>query len=305
MAKKKNYIQRLTSGRSTGDIAFLLTDYALVTLLLVIIIYPLLYVISSSFAGGSLYGRGLSLIPDQWTLEGYKAVFEYRFVWSGYRNSILQVIMSTSISMVVTILCAYPLSRKDFMGRNFCMTLCMITMYFGGGMVPTFLLVRDLGLLNTWWALVLPGALSVYNMIVMRTYFSSQIPDEMREAAQIDGCGNWRFLLQIVLPLSGPILAVIALYYAVTRWNAYFSAMLYIRDKDLLPLPNILREVLIMNQTSGISSGIDADSQALMEQRAELMKYSLIVVSSLPMMMIYPFIQKYFVKGVMIGAVKG
>ncbi|MBE5769763.1 MAG: carbohydrate ABC transporter permease [Clostridiales bacterium] len=302
---RKSYWKRAISGRSTGDLIFLGLDYLLITLLLIIIAYPLLYVVVSSFAGGSLYGNGLSLIPERWTLEGYRAVFEYKYVWTGYRNSLIILVMSTSIAMVVTTLCAYPLSRKDFMGRKFCMTLCMITMYFGGGMIPTYLLIKDLGLLNTWWALVLPGSLSVYNMIVMRTYFSSQIPDEMREAAQIDGCGNWRFLLQIVLPLSGPILAVIALYYSVTRWNAYFSSMLYIRTKELLPLPNILREILILNQSQSLTTSMASEEQADLEKRAELMKYSLIIVSSLPMMVIYPFVQKYFVKGTMIGAVKG
>ncbi|MBQ6804275.1 MAG: carbohydrate ABC transporter permease [Clostridia bacterium] len=302
---RKSYWKRALSGRTAGDLVFLGLDYLLITLLLIIIAYPLLYVVVSSFAGGSMYGNGLSLIPERWTLEGYRAVFEYKYVWTGYRNSLIILVMSTSIAMVVTTLCAYPLSRKDFMGRKFCMTLCMITMYFGGGMIPTYLLIKDLDLLNTWWALVLPGSLSVYNMIVMRTYFSSQIPDEMREAAQIDGCGNWRFLLQIVLPLSGPILAVIALYYSVTRWNAYFSSMLYIRTKELLPLPNILREILILNQSQSLTTSMASEEQAALEKRAELMKYSLIIVSSLPMMVIYPFVQKYFVKGTMIGAVKG
>lgn len=304
MAHKKRLAGKV-SRYSRIDRVFLGTNYFLVTLFLIIILYPLLYVISASFSGGVFKGSGLLLIPEVWSLEGYKAVFEYPAIWNSYKNSLLLVILSTSISMIVTILCAYPLSRPDFMARKLCMALCMFTMYFSGGLIPSYLLIRDLHLINTWWALVLPGGLSVYNMIVMRTYFSTQIPGELREAAEIDGCGNWRFLLQIVLPLSGPILAVIALYYAVGRWNAYFSSMIYIKDRDLLPLPNILREILIMNQNTSMTSGMDADMAVLKESRAELMRYSLIVVASLPMMCLYPFIQKYFVKGVMIGAVKG
>ena len=185
------------------------------------------------------------------------------------------------------------------------MALCLFTMYFDGGLIPTYLNIRNLGMLDTIWALILPVALSVYNMIVMRTYFSTQIPDEMREAAQIDGCGDWRFLIQIVLPLSGPILAVICLYYAVSLWNRYFDAMIYIKTRAKLPLANILRELLILALTPELERGMSPEVLAQMEKRAEVMKYSLIVVSSLPMLILYPFIQKYFVKGVMIGAVKG
>ena len=187
------------------------------------------------------------------------------------------------------------------------MALCIFTMYFSGGMIPTYLTIRNYNMLNTIWALILPGSLSVYNMIVMRTYFNTSIPDEMREAAQIDGCGEWRFLLQIVLPLSGPILAVIGLYYAVDLWNSYYGALLYISDKSKLPLANVLRELLVQSQSLSMESNVTLDSttQALMEKRAEVMRYSLIIVSSLPVMCLYPFVQKYFVKGVMIGAVKG
>ena len=187
------------------------------------------------------------------------------------------------------------------------MGLCIFTMYFSGGLIPTYLTIRQLGMLNSIWALILPGSLSVYNMIVMRTFFKSSIPDEMREAAQIDGCGDWRFLLQIVLPLSGSIIAVIGLFYAVDLWNGYYNAMVYIQTKSQLPLANVLREILWQYQSVSMESSVTMDStaQALLERRAQIMRYSLIVVSSLPVMLMYPFVQKYFVKGVMIGAVKG
>ena len=273
----------------------------------IIVLYPLLYVFSASFSGGVMTGGGLSLIPARVTMEGYNAVFEQKTVWSGYANSLLYMVTGTAVALVVTILCAYPLSRRTFKNGKVVMALCIFTMYFSGGMIPTYLTIRNYNMLNTIWALILPGSLSVYNMIVMRTYFNTSIPDEMREAAQIDGCGEWRFLLQIVLPLSGPILAVIGLYYAVDLWNSYYGALLYISDKSKLPLANVLRELLVQSQSLSMESNVTLDSttQALMEKRAEVMRYSLIIVSSLPVMCLYPFVQKYFVKGVMIGAVKG
>lgn len=300
MRKDRKTKIRLTA----GDRAFYITVYIVSILSLIIFAYPLLYVLVSSVSGGVMM-TGLSLIPKQVTWEGYKAVFEHDMVLSGYKNSLIYMVAGTALAMVVTILCAYPLSRSDFKRRKIFMALCLFTMYFEGGLIPTYLAIRSLGMLDTVWALILPVSLSVYNMIVMRTYFSNQIPDEMREAAQIDGCGDWRFLLRIVIPLSGPILAVICLYYAVSLWNRYFDAMIYIKTRSKLPLANILRELLILALTPELERGMSPETLALMEKRAEVMKYSLIVVSSLPMMILYPFIQKYFVKGVMIGAVKG
>ena len=287
---------------SLGDKVFLTLDTVFLTAFLLVILYPLLYVVASSFSGGSIL-NGLSLIPEHTTLEGYKAVFQYRYVWLGYWNSIVYTVIGTAVAMVVTILCAYPLSRTDFLAGNVCMKLCIFTMYFGGGLIPTYLLIRSLGLLNSMWSFLLPASLSVYNMIVTRTYFKDQIPKELRESAQIDGCGEWRYLIQIALPLSGAVLAVIALYYAVGRWNSYFDSMIYLKDHDKLPLQNILRELLIVNSNTEVAGNVEA--QAAAEQRAELVKYSMIIVSSVPMMLVYPFVQKYFVKGVMVGSVKG
>ena len=301
--KKKNTAIKLMK----SDYVFLTFVTLALFAFFIIVLYPLLYVFSASFSGGVMTGGGLSLIPARVTMEGYNAVFEQKTVWSGYANSLLYMVTGTAVALVVTILCAYPLSRRTFKNGKVVMALCIFTMYFSGGMIPTYLTIRNYNMLNTIWALILPGSLSVYNMIVMRTYFNTSIPDEMREAAQIDGCGEWRFLLQIVLPLSGPILAVIGLYYAVDLWNSYYGALLYISDKSKLPLANVLRELLVQSQSLSMESNVALDSttQALMEKRAEVMRYSLIIVSSLPVMCLYPFVQKYFVKGVMIGAVKG
>ena len=210
----------------------------------------------------------------------------------------------TALSLALTVLMAYPLSRPDFKAGGFIMVLCMITMYFSGGLIPTYLVVRNLGLLGTRWAVLLPGAMSVYNMIVTRTYFKTSIPGELFEAGQLDGCGNIRYLFSVVLPLSGPILAVVGLFYAVGYWNAYFDAMIYLSGKrGLFPLSLILREILILNDAS--IDQMDINTLLALEERRNVMKYAVIVVSSLPVMLIYPFVQRYFVKGVMIGAVKG
>ena len=211
--------------------------------------------------------------------------------------------MNLRLAMVVTILCAYPLSRGEFRFGQVAMALCVFTMYFGGGLIPTYLWEKQLGLLNTMWSFLLPATLNVHNMIVMRTYFATQIPTEIRESTEIDGCGEWRYLTQFVLPLSGSVLAVIALYYAVARWNSYFDAMIYLTDKAKLPLQNILREILIVNSVSNDVS--DAAAEAAAQTRAELLKYAVIVVATLPMMLVYPFVQKFFVQGVMLGSVKG
>ena len=211
--------------------------------------------------------------------------------------------MNLRLAMVVTILCAYPLSRGEFRFGRVAMALCVFTMYFGGGLIPTYLWEKQLGLLNTMWSFLLPATLNVHNMIVMRTYFATQIPTEIRESTEIDGCGEWRYLTQFVLPLSGSVLAVIALYYAVARWNSYFDAMIYLTDKAKLPLQNILREILIVNSVSNDVS--DAAAEAAAQTRAELLKYAVIVVATLPMMLVYPFVQKFFVQGVMLGSVKG
>ena len=289
---------------SHGDRVFLGFDWLIMLVIFVIIVYPLLFVIVASFNPGMTASKTLWLWPTNASLEGYRVVFEYRRIWNGYLNSLYYTLVGTSINIVVTICAAYPLSRKDLFGKNLFMGLFVFTMYFSGGMIPIFLQVKKLGLLNSLWAMVLPCALSVYNMIVMRTYFVTQIADDLREASELDGCGNLRFLLSIVLPLSGPILAVIGLFYGVDHWNAYFDAMLYLTENKKMPLQMVLRDILILNNDNTMLSS-NPEEMLLAAERAALMKYSLIIVASLPMMMLYPFAQRYFVKGIMIGAVKG
>lgn len=298
-----NNSKSIFKGNCFSDRLFFIVATIILFLVFVIVLYPLLYVLSSSFSSGTML-LGLSLVPENITLDGYLAVFEEESVWSGYANSILYTVIGTVIAMLVTILCAYPLSRSDFKPGIFFMGLCVFTMYFSGGLIPTYLWIRNLGLINTMWAILLPASLSIYNMIVMRTYFKTSIPSELREAAQLDGCGEWRYLVQIVLPLSGSVLGVVALYYGVVRWNGYFDSMIYLQDRNKLPLQNILREILIVNSAM-MEIGADAEAEAMAAKRAELLKYSVIVLASLPMMMIYPFVQKSFVKGVMLGSIKG
>lgn len=288
---------------SVSDKMFVIIDYFILTVLLVAIAYPLLYIIMASVSGGP-ESMTLYLIPKEFSLAGYEAVFKYEDIWTGYANSLINLVLGTLLALTVTMMCAYPLSRPEFKARGFVMTLCIITMYFSGGLIPQYLLMCDLGLLNTRLALLLPGAMSIYNMIVVRTYIMTSIPNDIRESAQIDGCGNIRYLLSMVLPLSKPILAVIGLFYAVSIWNSYFDAMIYVSGKrELYPLALILREILVLDSSE--MDMLDIETIMAMAERRDIMKYAVIVVSSLPVMIIYPFVQKFFVKGVMIGSVKG
>lgn len=286
------------------DRAFHVFNSLFMLILLVVIGYPLLFIIFASFEGAPST-MTLSLFPKKWSIEGYKAIIEYRWIWVGYLNSAIYTVVGTFVGLVVCVLAAYPLSDSELPGRKLLMALFVFTMYFGGGLIPTYLNIRNFHMLDSIWALVLPGALNVYNMIVIRTYFRTQIPGELKEAAALDGCGDWRFLLKIALPLAIPNLAVIALYFVVGYWNSYFDAMIYIDTRSKLPLSCFLREILILNDSSSITASMDPDAMASMEERQNVMKYALIIVSSLPMMIMYPFIQKYFVKGMLIGAVKG
>ena len=289
-----------------ADRVFLTVDFIVLFIFFLLIAYPLLFIISASFdsANSTL---SASLIPRQFSLEGYRAVFEYEYIWIGYRNSLIYTVLYVVISLTVTICCAYPLSRDDFKGRGIIMVMCLITMYFSGGLIPSYLIINSIGLNNTLWAVVLPGALSVYNMIVIRTYFRTQIPSELFESAQLDGCGNIYYLLRIVLPLSVPILAVIALFNAVGMWNSYFSALLYINTPSKFPLQLILRNILVQNNVDFTAIDKMGSITDMMQKQylSELLKYSLIVVSSIPLLIFYPFIQKYFIKGVMVGSIKG
>lgn len=301
MKKKKNAPYSVDMAACTrSDTVMLWISMGVLILFLLMIIYPLLYATIASFTKGTL---ALNLIPERITWEGYRACLEYKLLWTGFRNSIFYMVLGTVISVVVTILCAYPLSIGKLRLHKAMLFICMFTMYFDGGLIPTFLWIKDMGLYNTIWAVILPSCLSIYNMLVMRTYFATSIPAELKEAADLDGASELTYLIRIVIPLSGAVIAVIALYYASGLWNSYFNAMLYLQDLEKLPLANVLRNLLVMAQNAGSNaSGSTADA---MQERQEVMRYCVIVVATVPMMCIYPFIQKYFVKGVMIGAVKG
>ncbi|WP_145018617.1 carbohydrate ABC transporter permease [Paenibacillus sp. Y412MC10] len=288
-----------------ADRWFSLMNYAVLSIILIVVLYPLIFVVSASFSSSTavLSGR-VWLWPVEPTLEGYRAVFKNAMVVKGFLNTMFYTVAGTGINLVFSVMAAYPLSRKDFRGRNGFMLLFVFTMMFSGGLIPSYLLVKDLGMIDTVWAMLLPAALSVWNVIIMRTYFQTTIPDELLEASQLDGCSDLRFLLRIVLPLSGPILAVIALFYAVGHWNQYFNAMIYLKRAELYPLQLVLRDILVQNEVNIDMLG-DAKTAAARQGLRELLKYSLIVVTSFPLLVVYPFVQKFFVKGVMIGSLKG
>ena len=308
MKQGKSGIKRGTGIRETGiDRGFTIVNYIVIGILFLIVLYPIIYVVSCSFSSASALMRGsVKLFPVDVTLEGYKAVFEYDMVWVGYANSIFYTVVGTLINVVMTVLLAYPLSRKNLIGKKVVMSVLVFTMVFNAGMIPNYLLLQSLGMVNTRWALLIPGAINTFNTMVTITFFKTNIPDDLLDAAKIDGASDFYFLRKIVLPLSGAIIAVITLYYAVGHWNAYFDAMIYINDPDLKPLQLVLRSVLVNNELNlEALNSMDQESLAAIENRAMLLKYSLIVVSSAPMVAAYPFVQKYFVKGVMIGSVKG
>ena len=290
---------------STSDKILQAVVYTVVILLLIVILYPLVYVVSSSFSSGKAVSNGSVLLwPVDFSLEGYKTVFAYKQIWVGYANTIFYTVVGTCLNLVLTIMTAYPLSRRNFQGKGFYMTIFMITMFVSGGIIPNYILMTQLKLTNTRWALILSGALSVYNMNIMRTFFQSSIPGDLLDAAKIDGITDIGYLFKIVLPLSKAILAVITLYYAVAHWNSYFSAMLYLRNATMEPLQTVLRSILIAGKLD-LSNITDPEILEKMTGLQDLMRYGIIVVSSVPMLVAYPFVQKFFEKGVMIGSVKG
>lgn len=298
--------------RTIGENIFITVNGIFLTLFFVITLYPIIYVFSASFSDPVAVSSGkMVLFPVGFSLDGYDHVLKYKEIWSGYANTIFYTVVGTIINLVVTIPCAYALSRKDMQGRNVVMTLFLITMYFSGGLIPTYLNMSGFGLVNTRWALLLSGVISTYNMIVARTFFANNIPMELQEAAYLDGCSTFKLFLKVVLPLSAPIIVVMALYYGVGHWNQYFQAMIYLRDRDLYPLQVILKEILTQSQfsSSALSEGgfspIEIEEMMRLSDMADRMKYCIIVVSTAPMMAIYPWLQKYFAKGVMVGSVKG
>lgn len=282
--------------------------YIVVNLILglftLIVLLPLIHIVAASFSSGTAVSTGRVLLwPVDFSLVGYETVFGHRLILSAYRNTIFYTVAGTLINLVLTLTCAYPLSRRDMPMKRGFMLIFLITMFFSGGLIPTYMLMAQIKFVNTIWAMLIPGAVSVYNMILVRTYFSNSIPNELLEAAQIDGCSDARYFFSIMLPLSKPIIAVVTLYYAVAHWNAYFNGMMYLNDQDLYPLQLVLRQILIASQID--LQDLDVESMIARQGLADLLKYSLIVVSTAPIMCVYPFVQRYFIKGVMIGSVKG
>ena len=291
---------------SKGDRFFLAVNTVLLTLFVIAVAYPLLFIISSSLSSTDAVISGhVWLFPVDFSLDGYKAVLEYNPVWTGYLNSLFYTTVGTVLNVAFTLLAAYPLSRKGLKGKKAVIMGITFTILFSGGIIPNYLLVQSLGMVNTRWALLIPNLIAARNVIIARTFFQANIGDELLEAAKMDGCSDFRFFGQIVIPLSGAVVAVIALFYAVDHWNAYFDALIYLRDRVLFPLQIFLREVLVMNEIDVSMVDIDlAEMQERLGMR-ELLKYALIIVSSLPVLIMYPFAQKYFVKGVMMGSLKG
>lgn len=289
--------------RTNSDIAFDILFNVIGFIALFICFYPIYFVVVGSFSDPRLVLLGKTfIVPKGITLEGYKLVFEDQRIWTGLRNTIGYTLGGTAISVTVTLLAGYAMSRKELVFRKAIMMYFTITMFFGGGLIPTYLVIKNLGILNTYWVMVLPGAFSVYNMIISRTFFATSVPEELFESARLDGCSYTRFFLQICIPLSKAIIAVISLYYAVGYWNEYFKALLYISDPDKTTLQMVLNNILLSSQESADQSGMDYSSRLM---TSEQIKYALIVVSTLPIMIVYPFLQKYFAKGVMLGSLKG
>ncbi len=290
---------------SKSDAVFNLLNNIFLGLCILIVSYPLIYIISASISDHKAVVSGkVWFLPVGFELDAYKAVFSNKMILTGYMNSIFYMAVGTSLSVFLTLLAAYPLSRKEFYGKNIFMGIFLFTMLFSGGLIPTYMIVQKLGLIDTRLAMILPNALGIWNVIVTRTYLKSTISDELYEAAQLEGCSDLKFLFSFVIPLSGPIIAVMSLYYAVWIWNAYFDALIYLKSREFFPLQIILRNILILNQTDG---GMikDISTMARKQGLADVLKYALIVVSSAPLLIIYPFVQKHFVKGIMIGSVKG
>lgn len=283
--------------------------YVCLTIALGVVLYPLIYIISASISNPTAVNSGqMWLFPVDITFAGYNMIFQNSEIWRGYLNTLLYTTLGTFINLAVTIPAAYALSRRDFYGRGFFTGMFVLTMFFSGGLIPTYLVVRDLGLIDTIWAMVLPNAAAVWNIIIARVFFQMTIPKGLEEAAKIDGASNFKVFVKIILPLSAPIIAVMALFYGVGHWNGYFNALIYLSDRNLYPLQMVLREILVLNEMSSNNTEMTGEmAQALhsRQQLSAIVKYGVMIVSTLPIIIIYPFLQRYFVKGVMIGSLKG
>ncbi len=292
-------------GESRGDKLLLAAVRLIIIIVMLIICYPCIWVLSSSFSSGQAVSSGKVLLwPVEPSTLGYDIAFKYKLLWTGYKNTLIYTFGGTALNIFLTVLAAYPLSRRNFQGRRIYMFFFMFTMFFSGGIIPSYILMADLGLTDTRWAVLLMGSISIYNMIIMRTYFQNSIPADLFDAARIDGVTDIGYLLKVVMPLSKAIFAVITLYYAAAHWNAYFYALLFTRSKELYTLQLVIKDILGAS-TIDITQVTDANLLAQMQYAADLIKYSLIVVAAAPIMIAYPFFARFFEKGVMIGSVKG
>lgn len=292
--------------RAKGDLVFDTINTLLLVLVMLVVLYPLYFIVIASFSDPlEVLSGHVIFFPKKVSLEAYKMVFRDAQILTGYRNTLFYTLLGTAVNIVLTVLAAYPLSRRDLAGRKFFTVMLAVTMFFSGGLIPTYLMVSNtLHLLDTIWAMILPGAISVWNVIIVRTYFQTSIPLELSEAAMVDGCSDFMLLAKVILPLSMPVLAVMVLFYGVAHWNSFFNALIYLNDKALYPLQLILRSILVQN-TMSEDMLAEVDSLANRQVMAETIKYALIVVASVPIIAVYPFLQKYFVKGIMVGAIKG
>ena len=297
--------KRSTIKNTADDKIFYFFVSIILGTLFILILYPLIFVVSSSFSSPWAVSTGrVFLWPVDFSLEGYKAVFSNQMIGIGYMNTVIYTLFGTMINVSMTMIAAYPLACARLPFKKLLMFMFTFTMLFSGGMIPNFILIRNLGMINTRWAMIIPGAIGIYNMIITRTFIMNSIPGELQEAAEIDGASDIQYFLHCVLPLSKAVIAVITLFYSVGHWNSYFNAFLYLTERNLIPLQIVLRDILI-SHTIDPSVMIDETLMAARLGMADLLRYALIIVSSLPVMMIYPFIQKYFIQGVMIGSLKG
>ncbi|MFC0470525.1 carbohydrate ABC transporter permease [Halalkalibacter kiskunsagensis] len=291
------------------DKVFKVFVYMCLTCALLIVLYPLIYIMSASISNPTAVNSGqMWLFPKDITFEGYRVIFNNDSIWRGYMMTIFYTAFGTLINLAVTIPAAYALARRDFYGRSFFMIMFVITMFIDGGLIPTYLVVRNLGMIDTIWAMVLPNAAALWNIIIARVFFQSTIPRGLEEAAIIDGASNFKLFVKIILPLSAPIIAVMALFYGVGHWNGYFNAMIYLSDRSLYPLQLVLREILVLQEMSSNNMNMTGEMAQFLhsqQQLSAIIKYGVMIVSSLPIIIAYPFLQRYFVKGVMIGSLKG
>ncbi len=299
--RKRSYVIRETA----GDRVFLIGVYLILGLIFLAVLYPLVYIVSSSFSSAAAVQRGaVWLWPVQPTLDGYQAVFQDSLLLTGFVNSIFYTVVGSLVSVALTVMMGYPLSRRYFVGRRIFIWALLFALLFNGGLIPFYLVVKDLGLLNTRWALILPSALGIFQVFLAKTFFQTTVSSDLYEAAQLDGCSELQFFRRIVLPLSGSILAVLFLLYAVSQWNSYFNALIFLNDQDLYPLQLVLRGLLLMGQNQISMTAMTPEQYVQVQNMTTLLKYAVIVVVTAPMLALYPFVQKYFVKGVMLGSLK-